>query len=102
VGFVVDEILRLTGERQAWFWGTQGLSEIDLLVRWRGRLLGFEMKYKDAPAMTKSLDVAMQDLKLDQAFIVYPGQSSYRVAAKVEVVPLPVLRQRLLGGRATS
>jgi hypothetical protein len=101
-GFVVDEILRLTGERQAWFWGTQGLSEIDLLVRWRGRLLGFEMKYKDAPAMTKSLHVAMQDLKLDQAFIVYPGQSSYRVAAKVEVVPLPVLRQRLLGGRATS
>ena len=27
--------------------------------------------------MTKSLHMAMQDLKLDQAFIVYPGTKSY-------------------------
>ena len=53
------------------------------------------MKYRDAPEMTKSLHVAMQDLGLKQAFIVYPGSRSYRVADKVEVVPLPVLRERL-------
>ncbi|MGB8295858.1 MAG: hypothetical protein WCG85_10565 [Polyangia bacterium] len=47
--------------------------------------------------MTKSLHMAMQDLKLDQAFIVYPGTKSYRVARNAEVVPLPILRQRLLG-----
>ena len=76
---------------------TQGLSELDLLVRWQGRLIGFEMKYKDAPAMTKSLHMAMQDLNLDQAFIVYPGTKSYRVTENVEVVPLPILRRRLLG-----
>ena len=96
-GFAIEEILHITGERQAWFWATQGLSELDLLVRWQGRLIGFEMKYKDAPAMTKSLHMAMQDLNLDQAFIVYPGTKSYRVARNVEVVPLPILRQRLLG-----
>ena len=55
------------------------------------------MKYKDAPAMTKSLHMAMQDLKLDQAFIVYPGTKTYRVAGNVEVVPLPIVRHRLLG-----
>jgi predicted AAA+ superfamily ATPase len=98
-GFAVEEILRLTGERQAWFWGTQGLSELDLLVRWRGRLVGFEMKYKDAPAMTKSLHAAMQDLKLEQAFVVYPGTRSYRVADNVEVLPLGAVRERLLVGR---
>jgi predicted AAA+ superfamily ATPase len=98
-GFAIQEILRVTGEREAWFWATQGLSELDLLVRWRGRLVGFEMKYKDAPAITKSLHVAMQDLKLDRAFIVYPGKRSYRVADNVEVVPLAAVRERLLAGR---
>jgi hypothetical protein len=48
-------------------------------------------------SMTKSLHMAMQDLKLDQAFIVYPGTKTYRVAENVEVVPLPIVRQRLLG-----
>jgi predicted AAA+ superfamily ATPase len=94
-GFVIEEILRITGDREAWFWATQGLSEIDLLVRWRGKLVGFEMKCADAPGMTKSLHTAMQDLKLDQAFIVYPGNKSYPVSEKVEVVPLPDLRERL-------
>ena len=94
-GFVIEEILRITGDRAAWFWGTQGLSELDLLVRWQGKLVGFEMKYGDAPAMTKSLHVAMQDLKLDQAFIVYPGTETYPVADKVTVTPLPDLLSHL-------
>jgi uncharacterized protein len=97
-GFVLEEILRLTGEREAWFWGTQGLSELDLLVRHRGRLLGFEMKHADAPGMTKSLHVAMQDLGLDHAFVVYPGTQSYRIAPKVEALGLPALRERLRAG----
>jgi hypothetical protein len=45
--------------------------------------------------MTKSLHVAMQDLKLDQAYIVYPGTKTYPVAENVTVIPLPDLRQRL-------
>ena len=94
-GFVLEEILRLTGEREAWFWGTQGLSELDLLVRHRGQLLGFEMKHADAPGMTKSLHVAMQDLGLDRAFVVYPGTQSYRIASKVEALGLRALRERL-------
>lgn len=94
-GFAIEEILRITGDRAAWFWATQGLSELDLLVRWQGKLLGFEMKYGDAPTMTKSLDVAMQDLELDHAFIVYPGTRVYPVASKVTVIPLPDLLVRL-------
>ena len=97
-GFVIEEILRLTGDREAWFWATQGMSELDLIVRWKGKLIGFEMKCSDAPGMTKSLRTAIQDLKLDRAFIVYPGNKSYPVSERVEVVPLPALRKRLGGG----
>ena len=56
---------------------------------------GFEMKYGDAPTMTKSLHVAMQDLKLDHAYIVYPGTRVYPITNKVTVIPLPDLRLRL-------
>ena len=37
----------------------------------------------------------MQDLKLDQAFIVYPGTKTYPVADKVTAIPLPDLLLRL-------
>lgn len=38
--------------------------------------------------MTRSLHIALADLKLDSARIVYPGDRRYRVHPKVEVVPL--------------
>jgi hypothetical protein len=94
-GFALEEILRLTGDRDAWFWATQGVSEIDLLVRWHGRLVGFEMKHADAPTLTNSIRVAIQDLKLERVFVVYPGQKAYALADNVEVIPLPAVADRL-------
>jgi hypothetical protein len=38
--------------------------------------------------MTKSLHVALEDLKLERALIVHPGEASYSVHEKVEVLPL--------------
>ena len=32
--------------------------------------------------------VAMQDLKLDALYVVYPGLHSYKLADKVKAVPL--------------
>lgn len=98
-GFAIEQILRITGDHDAWFWGTQGLSELDLMVRRQGKLIGFEMKYGDAPTMTKSLHVAMHDLGLHHAFIVYPGTKTYAAADKVTAIPLPDLRARLLDQR---
>ena len=41
--------------------------------------------------MTKSLHIAIEDLKLDRAWIVYPGKETYPVHEKVSVCPLSVL-----------
>jgi hypothetical protein len=35
--------------------------------------------------------IALADLKLNELKVVYPGEYSYRLAPKVEVVPLRVL-----------
>jgi len=54
-----------------------------------GRRYGVEFKHADAPAMTKSIRVVLENLKLERARFVYPGKESYRVHEKVRVSPLP-------------
>lgn len=38
--------------------------------------------------MTKSMHIALQDLSLSGAFIVYPGMERYRLHEQVEALPL--------------
>jgi hypothetical protein len=94
-GFALEEVLRATGDREAYFWNTQGGAELDLLVFTRGQRLGFEFKYADAPAVTKSLRVAREDLKLRRALIVHPGAKSYPLEDWVEAVAIGDLHERL-------
>ena len=60
-----------------------------------GKRYGVEFKCADGPVMTKSLHIALEDLKLDRAWIVYPGRESYPVHEKVMVCPLPALLEEL-------
>lgn len=94
-GFVIEQILRRTGERQAFFWATPAGAELDLLVFARGRRLGFEVKYSDAPRPTKSMSIAAQDLRLDSLLVVYPGDTSYPLRPGLEVVAITDLDARL-------
>ncbi|MCS7338513.1 MAG: ATP-binding protein [Verrucomicrobiae bacterium] len=94
-GFVLEEVLRVTGDRDAYFWNTQGGAELDLLVFVHGQRFGFEFKYADAPTVTKSLTVAREDLQLKRVFIVYPGEKSYTLNDWAEVVAIGDLRPRL-------
>jgi predicted AAA+ superfamily ATPase len=91
----MEEVLRLTGDREAYFWNTQGVAELDLLVFLHGERFGFEFKYADAPAVTKSLQVARQDLKLRHVFVVHPGQKSYPLDRWAEAVAIQDLRARM-------
>ena len=96
-GFALEEVLRATGDREACFWNTQGGAELDLLVFRRGQRIGFEFKYADAPTVSKSLQVAREDLRLDRAFLVYPGTKSYTLNAWAEVISLADARTRVQG-----
>ena len=74
--------------REAYFWATHHEAELDLLVLAQGRRLGFEFKLKDAPILTRSMRIAIEDLKLDRLWVVYPGTKTYQLAQNVRVVPL--------------
>ena len=94
-GFALEQVLRITGDQQAYFWATHSGAELDLLVHWRGRRWGFEFKYSDAPVMTKSMHIALEDLKLERIFTVYPGKEAYPMHEKVEALPLTQLHERM-------
>ncbi len=94
-GFALEEVLRVTGDRAAYFWNTQGGAELDLLVFINGQRYGFEFKYADAPALTKSIMVSHTDLKLNRVFIVYPGRKSYPLNDWAEAVAIADLRAAL-------
>jgi hypothetical protein len=96
-GFALEQVLAVAGDREAYFWGTHSGAELDLVLIRRGRRYGVEIKYADAPGMTRSLHVALEDLGLERAFIVYPGSARYRVHEKVEVVPLAEAQLRFQG-----
>jgi len=95
-GFVIEEILMSVGERNAYFWATQSGAELDLLLFAGGVRYGVEAKYSDAPGVTKSMRIALDDLGLRHLFVVYPGSETYEVEKRVTVLPLEQIRKRLV------
>jgi predicted AAA+ superfamily ATPase len=87
-GYAVEEVLKALRPDEAYYWATHTGAEIDLVLFKRGRRIGVECKRADAPTLTPSMRIALQDLKLDALYVVYPGETRYRLGKKVEVVPL--------------
>lgn len=96
-GFAVEQVVARLGERNVWYWATHAGAELDLFAQFAGRRLGFEFKHADAPALTKSMHVARQDLKLERLLVVTPGSQSYPLADWAEVVGIQDLMPRLNG-----
>ena len=90
-GYAVEEVLKALRPDEAYFWATHQGAELDLLLFIRGRRIGIECKRSDAPVLTPSMRNALDDLKLDELRVVYPGEKRYRLAKKVEVIPLAEL-----------
>lgn len=96
-GFVIEEIIRREAPDEVYFWGTHSGAELDLLLIKDGRRSGVEIKRADAPKLAASMKTAMQDLKLDQLSILYPGTQTYSLAESVVVTPISSLfRERQL------
>ena len=87
-GFALEQTLLAHGEKQSHFWATQRGAELDLLLIRGGRRYGFEFKCHNAPTMTRSLHIALEDLGLERAYLVYPGVKRYPVDESVEAIPL--------------
>lgn len=87
-GFALEQVLRIARPDQAFFWATHQGAELDLLLLKGSQRIGVEFKRSDAPTPTKSMRIAIDNLKLDALYVVYPGIHRYALMPGVEVVPL--------------
>lgn len=90
-GFAIEQVLATEPHTEAAFWATHQGAEIDLLLRRGGKLYGVECKRLDAPRLTASIRIALDDLGLERVAVVYPGNKRYALADRVEAVPLTAL-----------
>lgn len=86
--FVIEQILAAAGGDDAFYWRTQAGAELDLLLLRKGRRVGVEVKYGDAPSLTRSMSAAMADLGLARLLVVSPSGVRYRLAKSIEVLGL--------------
>lgn len=90
-GFALEQVLRIAQPDEAYFWATHQGAELDLLLVKDGRRIGVEFKRSDAPKLTPSMRIALDDLALDALYVVYPGPHRYALTPRVEAVPLAAL-----------
>jgi uncharacterized protein len=87
-GLAIEHVLRVVREQpgEAYHWGTHAGAELDLLVVRGDRRWGFECKYADAPRTTRSMRAAVEDLRLDRLFVLYPGEKDYVLDERIQVL----------------
>lgn len=89
-GFVLEQVVQRLGARadECFFWATQGGAELDLMVTRGRRRVGFEIKRTSSPTLTRSMRVALSDLKLQRLDVIHAGRHAFPLAPKVRAVPL--------------
>ena len=85
-GFVLEQVLHGFSDEDAYFYAVHSGSELDVYLPQRN--LGIEIKRIDAPRLNRSMQIAIEDLKLEQLIVVYPGKHGYPLGDKVKAVPL--------------
>jgi len=90
-GYAMEEVLQSVRPEAAHFWATHTGAELDLLLIVRGRRIGIEVKFQDAPRLTPSMRIALADLGLAHLVVIYPGDARYPISDRVTAVPLAEL-----------
>ncbi len=87
-GYVLEQILTIVRPPSAYYWATYNGAEIDIFFSYSGKRTGVEIKFNEAPKITNSMHIALQDLNLDHLWVIYPGEHRYPVHQKITVLPI--------------
>ena len=93
-GFSLEAVINCLQIRadDCYFWSTHNEAELDLFVFKNGKRLGFECKYTDTPKITKSMNIAFEDLKLDHLYVIFPGNQHFPLSEKITACGLSALK----------
>jgi predicted AAA+ superfamily ATPase len=87
-GFALQAVVRAAGARpeQCYFWATHQGAELDLLLVQGALRRGFEFKRTDAPTVTRSMRIAIEDLGLDSLDVIHVGPDTFPLALRIRAV----------------
>ncbi|MEM7791203.1 MAG: ATP-binding protein [Verrucomicrobiota bacterium] len=94
-GFCLEQVLTVTGDREAYFWATHSGAELDLMILHEGQRLGFEFKYSERPSISKSMRTASNDLELSHLYVIHPGANTFPLETGITAIDLPTLIRKL-------
>jgi len=89
-GYAIEQIIRTVGSRwEFYFYRTQQGAEIDLmLVTPTGKKVAVEVKFSNAPQVSKGFYLSLEDVKCDHAYVVVPDTSPFQKPNNVTVCGL--------------
>ena len=86
-GFVVEQIAgHLPSGASMSFYRTAAGAEMDVVVEWGLKRVGFEVKFSSAPKVSKGFWQACEDLNLTRTFIVAPVEAGWPFKNGVHVI----------------
>lgn len=94
-GLVIENVIAALPRWQPSFYRTADGAEIDLVLERGQRRLAIECKASTAPKVSRGFWSALDDLGIEEAWVVAPVTEAYPLRAGVKVTPLRVLLDRL-------
>ena len=86
-GFIIEQLLQQLKSRDYFFWRTHSGSELDLLILKNGKRFGFEIKLSESPKVTRSIHSVIENLRLDELYLVYRGKRDIKLDDKIYALP---------------
>jgi uncharacterized protein len=89
-GFCIDNLVATAGPQcTPYSYRTHAGAEIDLLLERAGQpWMAIEIKRSTAPTLSKGFDIACDDLKVEQRFVVYPGAERFPMRHSAQAIGL--------------
>jgi len=86
--FACDQVIRMTEtpDDRCFFWERPSVAELDLVIQKASGTYGFEFKASPVAKASKSIQTALDELELEQLFIVHAGKESVSINSKVQLV----------------
>jgi len=90
-GFVIEQVIQIIHPAETYFWATHNGAELDLLFSYKGKRYGAEVKFNEAPEITRSMQTALRDLDLTHLWVICPGKEAYQAEKRISVLPIQAL-----------
>lgn len=87
-GMVIENLLNALPDRQAGFYRTAGGAEIDLIIQLGKRKIAVECKASAVPQPGKGFYQGIEDLGIEEGWIIAPVDMKYPLKKNVYVMPL--------------